>query len=166
MTESEWTVERYPGFEFRGPSGNPALTDLVVMRHQHELAVVVVSERADNPGVSVTNGAEQLAAAVLTRLFAEHMGPGAPFVLIEHYRAVGESALSFQEVVFEDFEVRNDRGVPRVGDVKEWRTLEILRENTKPANTGHGRSLGLGLRLRLGDESQKQEPTMRRGRSR
>ncbi|MFZ1125378.1 MAG: hypothetical protein WAN59_09615 [Candidatus Baltobacteraceae bacterium] len=125
MNESEWSVERYPIFEFRGPSGNPARADLVVMRHQHEPAVVVATERADNPGVSVTNGVEQLAAAVRTQLFAAHTGPGAPFALIEHYPAVGESAASFQEVVFEDFELRRDRAVPRIGDVKEWRTVAL-----------------------------------------
>jgi hypothetical protein len=65
----EWIIERHEAFAFRGASGNPAIAALAIVTRDGSVPVVVATERDDNPGVSVTNGAEQLAAHVLIRLF-------------------------------------------------------------------------------------------------
>jgi hypothetical protein len=60
--------QRRVAFSFRGSSGDPATADLVIMTRDGSLPVVVATGRDDNPGVSITKGAEQLAAQILLRL--------------------------------------------------------------------------------------------------
>jgi hypothetical protein len=166
--QQAWAVERYPGFEFSGPTGNRALTDLTVMTRPGSTPTVIATERADSEGVSITNGAEQLAAQVLTRLFPERVGEDGPFRMVLHHRAtsfaVGDrdfEALepTIQEVRFADFRLReNGIGVPRIGDAVEWRNLdervaEVLAEqrtqerttDDEPDAQGQRRSRGLRL---------------------
>jgi hypothetical protein len=133
----EWAVEQHPAFTFYGPSGNPATTDLSVVTRAGETPVVIATERDDNRGVSVTNGAEQLAAQVLIYLFPESMFLGekdVPFRMVMHTRGetaqVGERDFSqeeptFHEALFADFQVRDKgEGVQRIGDVVNWRNFD------------------------------------------
>ena len=130
----EFDVKQYPGFIFSGPTRNPAVVDLSVLRRSGSTPTVIATERDDNPGISITNGAEQLAAQVLTRVVPERAGDTEPFRLVVHHRsasfAVGDrdfEALeaTFHEVRFADFQVReNGNGVPRIGDAVEWRNLD------------------------------------------
>jgi hypothetical protein len=140
-TAHEWTVEQHAAFSFRGPSGNLAIADLAVVTRDGSMPVVVATERDDNPGISITNGAEQLAAQVLMRLFPERVGEQQPFRLVEHYRAasfgvgLGNIDATMKEVRFADFRLRHDRAAPRIGDVLEWRHLDsrvaaVLAEHT------------------------------------
>lgn len=69
-------------FEFRGPTGGAAWCDLTVYRAPDESAVVVCAESPDNPGISVTNFAGELATVIW---YAE--GQPAAFSWIEHYPA-------------------------------------------------------------------------------
>jgi hypothetical protein len=84
----EWIVEQCPAFQFRGPTGTLAIADLSIVTCDGSVPVVVATERDDNPGISITNGAEQLAAQVLTRLFPERVGEKEPFRLVVHHRWV------------------------------------------------------------------------------
>jgi|GEM_PF-4472150 hypothetical protein len=130
--QHEWVVDRYEAFPFRGPSGNPAIADLAIVTRDGAVPVVVATERGDNPGISVTNGAEQLAAQVLIRIFPERIGQGQPFRLVEHYRGGSEiyfdgvrwtDKSSMQEVQFKDFRLRGET-VPRIGEASEWLNLD------------------------------------------
>jgi hypothetical protein len=123
-TDHEWIVERHEAFVFRGPSGNPAIADVAIVTRDGSVPVVVATEREDNPGVSITNGAEQLAAEVLLRLFPERAGESQPFRLVEHYRA-GSFDSTMNEVTFANFELSRNGNVPRIGDVIEWQALDV-----------------------------------------
>jgi hypothetical protein len=116
-------VEHFEAFTWKGPSGNPAIADLAIVTRDGSVPVVVATERDDNPGVSITNGPEQLAAEVLLRLFPERAGEDQPFRLVEYYRASTFDS-TMMEVRFADWRVRNAR-TPRVGDALEWKALDV-----------------------------------------
>jgi hypothetical protein len=67
--------------------------------------VVIVSELPDNPGTSVTNAIEQIAAEVMD---AHRFAMGRAPVFVEHYppRATGGRDETFDLVVFVHYEVR------------------------------------------------------------
>ena len=67
--------------------------------------VVIVSELPDNPGTSVTNAIEQIAAEVMV---AHRLAMGRAPVLVEHYppRVTGGRDETFDLVVFANYEVR------------------------------------------------------------
>lgn len=67
--------------------------------------VVIISELADNPGASVTNAVEQIAAEVID---AHGLALGCVPVFIEHYppEATGGGEETFDLVVFAHHEVR------------------------------------------------------------
>lgn len=131
--DPSWSLKRHPAFEFIGPSGDLALADLVVLSRKGAIPVVVATERDDNPGVSITNGVEEFAAQVLTRLFARRIREAEPFLLVEHDPttfAVGcldcaSLKATFQQVRFADFVLRKGaNGVWRIGDAIEWMNLD------------------------------------------
>jgi len=131
--DPSWSLASHPAFEFTGPSGNRALADLIVLSRKGAVPVVVATERDDNPGISITNGVEQLAAQVLTRLFADRIGEAEPFLLVEHDPstfAVGDREcaalkVTFQQIRFADFRVHEGaHGVWRIGDAVEWQNLD------------------------------------------
>lgn len=70
-------------FEYSGLFDRPVQADVMIIR-TGDKPVVIATERADNPGASITNTIEKLAKAV-----AEKNGWLSPddFVLIEHYPA-------------------------------------------------------------------------------
>ena len=94
-----------------------------------ELPVVLCTELPDNPGMSITNAAEQIAAEVLASHpdvfdpFSLGDIPGIeydkPFIWLEHYvdgaRGTPQDRASFDLVEFAHYQVRN---VMRAG---EWR---------------------------------------------
>jgi hypothetical protein len=115
--QQECVVGKHPRFDFSGPGGNPALVDLSIVTREGATPVVIAHERDDNPGISITNGAEQLAAQVLMRVVLHGAADGTdvPFRLVVHNRAtvfeVGDrdfDALesTFHEVRFADFSLR------------------------------------------------------------
>jgi hypothetical protein len=67
--------------------------------------VVIVSELPDNPGTSVTNAIEQIAAEVMD---AHRFAMGRAPLFVEHYppRATGGRDETFDLVVFAHYEVR------------------------------------------------------------
>lgn len=68
------------GFSYPGLHRRTVMTDLAII-HGGEKPVVIATERSDNPGASITNTIESLAAAV-----ARDFGWSVKhFVLIEHY---------------------------------------------------------------------------------
>jgi hypothetical protein len=94
---------------FRGPSGaRSACRIRLYMPAEEDEAlgdapVVIVSELANNPGTSVTNAVEQIAAEVM----AAHDLETAP-VFVEHYplEATGGHKETFDLVVFAHHEVK------------------------------------------------------------
>lgn len=73
-------VERRDGFTYPGLFARPVVTDLRIIRDGPR-PVVIATERADNPGASITNTVESLAAAVSKEwAFVD-------FILVEHYPA-------------------------------------------------------------------------------
>ncbi len=131
--DPSWSLEKHPAFEFTGPSGNRALADLIVLSREGAVPVVVATERDDNPGISVTGGVEQLAAEVLTRLFADRIGEAEPFLLVEHDpstfaagdRECAALKATFQQIRFADFRIHEGPGgVRRIGDAVEWQNLD------------------------------------------
>jgi hypothetical protein len=136
-----FTVEGYPNVEFRNWTGNQARTDLTVIRRPCEAPVVVATERSDNPGVSITNGVEYLAAAVVAKICPERARELVPFILVEHYPAatfrVGDSEFegiepTFQQVRFADFRLQGVQGKNRIGEAIEWVPVaEELRDIVK-----------------------------------
>lgn len=95
-------VERRIGFTYPGLFERPVVTDLVIIR-DGPLPVVIATERSDNPGASITNTIERLAAALSKET---GWAPG-DFVLVEHYPAdrygarKGELPRSLSRVTFE-----------------------------------------------------------------
>jgi hypothetical protein len=88
--------------------------------------VVLVSELPDNPGSSVTNSAEVIAAEAMARF---HLIP--PVVFVEHYpqASTGGIAETFDLVVFAHLEVRRiarveDVMIREVGPPSAWRPLD------------------------------------------
>ena len=69
-------------YRFKGPTGGAAWCDVTVYRGADESVVVVCAECPDNPGVSITNYAEELAMQLWQRLHRP-----AIFSWIEHYPA-------------------------------------------------------------------------------
>ncbi len=94
---------------FRGPSGVRSACRVRIYLPDEEgealgdAPVVVISELPDNPGTSVTNAIEQIAAEVM---HAHALGRVPVFV--EHYppEAVGGRDETFDLVVFAHYEVR------------------------------------------------------------
>jgi len=94
---------------FRGPSGvrSACRVRLYLPNEEGEALgnapVVVVSELADNPGTSITNAIEQLAAEVM-----DSHALGCVPVFVEHYppEATGGREETFDLVVFADHEIR------------------------------------------------------------
>jgi hypothetical protein len=68
-------------FEYRDPNGRPSFCHIEAIVLQNERVAVITSESADNPGMSITNAAELVAAAVCNQL---RIDPD-KLVLIEHY---------------------------------------------------------------------------------
>ena len=75
-------VDRRDGFSYPGLFDRPVVTDLVIVR-DGPVPVVIATERGDNPGASITNTIEKLAA----RLMSETGWLLGDFVLVEHYPA-------------------------------------------------------------------------------
>jgi hypothetical protein len=73
-------VDRRDGFTYPGLFGRPVITDLVILK-DGPLPVVIATERGDNPGASITNTIEKL-AAMLSSETGWLLGD---FVLVEHY---------------------------------------------------------------------------------
>ena len=70
--------------------------------------VVIASERADNPGQSITNAAELLVPAVIRQFFPERFEEEVPVRFIEHYppiEAQGKKGKTqeYAEVLFDSF---------------------------------------------------------------
>ncbi len=73
---------------------------------ERDTPVVICTELADNPGMSITNSAERIAAEVISA----HSLP-APLVWIEHYedgaRGTPEDPASFDLVLFDSYEIED-----------------------------------------------------------
>lgn len=86
-------------FTYPGLFGRPVVTDLVILTGG-PVRVVIATERSDNPGASITNTIEKLAAT----LMSETGWLLGDFVLVEHYPAFryGENlGRSLDQVSFE-----------------------------------------------------------------
>ena len=70
---------------FRGLHGGAGTCRIRVYRPIGFPPVVLATELPDNPGTSITNLAEQLAAEVLERYLPDRLGEDRPLVWIEHY---------------------------------------------------------------------------------
>ncbi len=96
------------------PRGGRCRIRIYVPAEERDTAVVVCTELPSNPGLSVTNAAERIAAEVIMG----HRLP-TPLVWIEHYedgaRGTPEDRATFDLVLFSGCEVSE---VPRAG---EWR---------------------------------------------
>lgn len=68
-------------FEYQGSWGRPARCRLRLYRLANGMTVAIASELPDNPGVSITNFAAELATGV-RRQFIE---PGQGLLWVEHY---------------------------------------------------------------------------------
>jgi hypothetical protein len=75
--------------EYRGYGGCVCRCRVVVFEPEGQRPAIVVSELADNPGTSVTNMAEVLAAELIARHFPERVGEPDGVVWIERYPRVG-----------------------------------------------------------------------------
>lgn len=75
-------VDRRDGFSYAGLFDRPVVTDVVIVR-DGSVPVVIATERSDNPGASITNTIEKLAA----RLMQETGWLLGDFILVEHYPA-------------------------------------------------------------------------------
>ncbi len=93
---------------------------------ERDSPVVICSELLNNPGQSITNAAERIAAEVI-----EANQLPTPLVWIEHYedgaRGTPEDPHTFDLVLFEHYEVRESRA-PYLGE----RAVEIGRPAWKP----------------------------------
>lgn len=94
--------------------------------------VVIVTELPDNPGSSVTNSAEVIAAEVMARF---HLQP--PVVFVEHYPRDGgiPGGESFDLVVFSHCEIRRIARVAGVmirelGPPAAWKPLDRITVET------------------------------------
>ena len=104
-------VEDY-AHAFRGPSGARSACRVRIYLPDEEgealggAPVVVVSELPDNPGTSVTNAIEQIAAEVM---YAHCFAMGRAPVFVEHYppRVTGGRDETFDLVVFANYDVRD-----------------------------------------------------------
>lgn len=115
---------------FRGPAGARSACRVRLYMPSGEdeafgdAPVVIVSEIANNPGISVTNAIEQMAAEVMNALT-----PTSVPVLVEHYppEATGGSEETFDLVVFaheEIWEVMRG-GIRRTGlGPPTWKPLD------------------------------------------
>ncbi len=145
----------YPRFGFTaGTPASPAITDLAIARLAGEPPVVLATERPDNPGTSITNGAEALAAQIL-RILPDRAGKHVPFRLIVEHPIetfeVGKGEFeqidgTHFEVSFADFSVRTlQNGVRCIGDVTNWATVEPEQlETWFPAPTAPRQSIEHG----------------------
>lgn len=75
-------VDRRDGFTYPGLFDRPVITDLLII-NDGPVRVVIATERADNPGASITNTIERLAAT----LMSETGWLLGDFILVEHYPA-------------------------------------------------------------------------------
>jgi hypothetical protein len=76
------SVQHRDCFTYPGLFDRPVVTDLVIL-NDGPGRVVIATERSDNPGASITNTIEKLAAA----LMSETGWVLGDFVLVEHYPA-------------------------------------------------------------------------------
>lgn len=76
------SIQYHDAFTYPGLFERPVVTDLVIL-NDGPGRVVIATERSDNPGASITNTIEKL-AAMLMRETGWLLGD---FVLIEHYPA-------------------------------------------------------------------------------
>jgi len=92
-------VDRRDGFTYPGLFERPVITDVVIVK-DGPVPVVIATERGDNPGASITNTIERL-AAVLAKDMRWSLGD---FILVEHYpphRFGGDFDRSLSQVYFE-----------------------------------------------------------------
>lgn len=87
-------VQHDPEFEFRDPLGRVTVRPLRVWRVKGTGLVAVVTEPANSPGMSITNAAEQVVAAVRA-LYPRQQH----LTIVEHYPASGGLPESFDQVV-------------------------------------------------------------------
>jgi hypothetical protein len=124
------------------------LCNISIYAHDPEvLPVVLCTEPRDNPGMSITNCAEQLAAEVMDNhphLFDSGLGDK-PFAWIEHYedgaRGTPQDRATFDLVEFSSYEPRD---VMRAG---VW-TKEIGSPSWKPSSRSEAEAM-IGGRVRL-----------------
>lgn len=107
------------------PHGGRCRVRIFLPEEERDAPVVVCTEPKDNPGMSITNAAEQLAAEVI----AAHPMLETPFVWVEHYedgaRGTPQDRHTFDLVEFAHYEPRETL---RAG---EWRK-EIGEPTWKP----------------------------------
>jgi hypothetical protein len=72
-------------YEYRGYSNCESRCRVRIYEAPGQSPVFLVEELADNPGTSITNMAEYLAAELATRHFPERLEEPEPFRWIEHY---------------------------------------------------------------------------------
>lgn len=78
-----FTFRRVDAFRYPGLFNRPVITDLLILESPQLAApLVIATERSDNPGASITNTIEQLAAAVAEREGWQRLNQ---FLLFEHY---------------------------------------------------------------------------------
>ena len=108
------------------PRGGRCLVQIYLPSKKRDAPVVICTEPKDNPGMSITNAAEQLAAEVIHG----HRLP-VPVVWIEHYvdgaRGTPQDPHTFDLVTFSDYQPRD---ALRAGEWRKeigeptWRALD------------------------------------------
>src|SRR5258705_905553 len=74
----------YP-YEYRGLWADHAMVRIRIYDLEYGRPVVIATEPPDNPGTSVTNMVEYLAAEILERHFGRPIDEGERPIFIEHY---------------------------------------------------------------------------------
>jgi hypothetical protein len=108
------------------PRGGRCRVRIYLPEEERDAPVVICTEPRDNPGMSITNAAEQIAAEVIS----SRQLP-TPLVWIEHYEAgarrTPQDRHTFDLVLFEHYEVRDElRGGEWRKEVGEpsWKALD------------------------------------------
>ena len=106
------------------PHGDRCRIRLYLPDEDRDAVVVICTELANNPGMSVTNAVRRVAAEVIEA----HLLP-TPLVWIEHHppQATGSHTETFEMVLFDSYEVREARS-SYLGD----RAVEIGSPMWKP----------------------------------
>jgi len=109
------------------PHGGRCRVRIYLPEEERDAPVVVCTERRDNPGMSITNAAERIAAEVIS----SHQLP-TPLVWIEHYqegaRGTTEDPHSFDLVLFSHYQIENLH--PYLGEKRQrigepsWKPLD------------------------------------------
>jgi hypothetical protein len=116
-------IHTYPGF-----FGAESRCRIRIYRPPGFPPVVLASELPENPGTSITNLVEQLAAEVLGRYLDERRGYLRPLIWVEHYppRAEGARDETWDLVTFPDYQpfqaLEAGRWRVRFGE-PDWRRL-------------------------------------------